>query len=256
MELATNVFKNEVRMAYERARRLISTPEIELAYVKLAKRGNVRARNVLLEKQLPALIELANGTGYAVYRGNAAELVAAVAAIMDRAIELFDVTRGIRFWTFLANHARNAMNKEKYEDSLIHVPENLVKAGRRDEFAKIECGHAPIHDDSSITLLDTIKDDEDDTTIFNNSVQGEYKDITDRLLTVLDSDEKYVVNKTFLECEPDDEGNPGNEAWSISSLAKHVGKSKEIIARRRKTALAKLRKAIDDDRDWCIDQAV
>lgn len=256
MELATDVFKNEVRVAYERAMRLIPNATVELAYIGLAKKGNIRARNVLLEKQLPALIDLANTLGYATYKGNAAELVASVAIFVDRAIELFEPSRGLRFWTFLANHARNAMNKERYEDNLVHVPENLVKAGRRDEFAKIESGYAPIKDDSTTTRFDTLKDAEDETTIVETCAQGEYKDITSRLLSVLDQDEAYVVNKCFLECEPEADGNPGNEPWSISSLSRHIGKSKEIIARRRKTALAKLRKAIDADRDWCINQAV
>ena len=257
MELTTDVFKNEVRAAYERARAIIKTPEIELAYITLAKRGNARARNLLFEKQLPALIDMASKTKYNIFKGNSAELVSSVLVIMDRAIELFDPSRGKRFWTFLCFHAMSAMNKEMYGDNLVKLPENFEKEGRRAEFANIESGYAPIQDgDTKTCLFDMMKDSEDDATIFEDCVQNEYKDITGRLLAVLDHEEAYVVNKCFLECEPEADGTPGNKPWSVSSLARHMGSSKEIIARRRKKALEKLRVALDADRDWCIDQAV
>lgn len=257
MELTTDVFKNEVRAAYERARAKIATPEIELAYIKLAKRGNVRARNLLFEKQLPALIDMASKNKYNIFKGNTAELVASVLRIMDRAIELYDATRGIRFVTFLSFHAQDAMNKEMYKDNLVRIPENYEKAKRRAEFASIESGYAPLQDgDSQTCLFDILKDDEDDTAIVDNSIQGEYKDITTRLLAALDTEEAYVVSKCFLECEPDADGNPGNKPWSVSSLARHIGSSKEIVSRRRKKALEKLRIAAENDRDWCIDQAI
>ena len=257
MELTTDVFKNEVRAAYNRARAIIKTPEIELAYINLAKRGNAMARNLLFEKQLPALIDMASKTKYNIFKGNSAELVSSVLGIMDRAIELFDPSRGKRFWTFLSFHAMSAMNKEMYGDNLVKLPENFEKEKRRAEFATIESGYAPIQDgDEKTCLFDVMKDSEDDSVIYDNCIQGEYKDITNRLLAVLDHEEAYVVNKCFLECEPDADGNPGCAPWSASSLARHIGHSKEVVARRRKKALEKLRNALDADRDWCIDQSI
>jgi DNA-directed RNA polymerase sigma subunit (sigma70/sigma32) len=257
MELTTDVFKNEVRAAYNRARAIISTPEVELAYISLAKRGNVKARNLLFEKQLPALIDMASKTKYNIFKGNSAELVSSVLAIMDRAIELFEPARGKRFWTFLCFHAMSAMNKEMYGDNLVKLPENFEKDKKRAELASIESGYAPIQDgDEKTCLFDVMKGGDDAADIYEESLQGEYRDITGRLLAVLDREEAYVVSKCFLECEPEADGNPGNKPWSVSSLARHIGSSKEILARRRKKALEKLHAALDSDRDWCIDQAL
>lgn len=262
MELTTDVFKNEVRAAYERARAIIRTPEIELAYIELAKHGKTPdtrtwARNLLFEKQLPALIDMASKNKYHIFKGNCAELVSSVLAIMDRAIELYEPSRGTRFWSFLSFHAMSAMNKEMYGDNLVHIPENLEKAGKRAEYASVESGYAPIQDgDSQTCLFDVMKDGEDAESICEDAVQGEYRDITGRLLAVLDHEEAYVVTKCFMEDEPEADGNPGTKPWSVSSLARHVGSSKEIISRRRKKALEKLRSALDADREWCIDQAV
>lgn len=257
MELTTDVFKNEVRAAYERAREIIKTPAIELAYITLAKKGNKKARNLLFEKQLPALIDMASKNKYNIFKGNCAELVASVLKIMDRAIELYEPSRGIRFWSFLSYHAMSAMNKEMYGDNLVHIPENFEKEGRRSEFAAVESGYAPIQDGESKTcLFDMLKDEDSESAIYDTAIQGEYRDITSRLLSVLDNEEAYVVNKCFLECEPDADGNPGSKPWSSSSLARHIGTSKEIISRRRKRALDKLHVAAVADSDWCLDTSL
>ena len=257
MELTTDVFKNEVRVAYEKAIKVINSPEVELAYIALAKNGNIKARNLLFEKQLPALINLASKNKYNIFKGNCAELVSSVLCMMDNAIKNFDESRGIRFWTFLSFHAKNAMNKEMYADNLVRLPENLEKAKRRNEFAAIESGHAPKQDgDTQTCLFDVLKSDEDDSVIVENSQQREYKDLTARLLSVLDKDEAYVVKKCYMEFEPDPDGNPGNRPWSVSSLARHMSSTKEVISRCRKKALEKLAAAGNAERDWCIDQSI
>lgn len=258
MEFAKEIFKNEVRAAYLRACGIIKSPEIENALIARAKRGDRAARNLLFEKQLPALLDMANHSKYGVYRGNAAELVSSVMGIMDRAIELFDPTRGLRFWTFLRSHAFNAMNKESYEDSLIHVPENYVKANRRGEVASVESGDTAVgkKDGVTVTRFDLMAGDDGNETVFGRLVEREQEGIAGRLLTALEKDEQYVVEKCYLEDEPDEAGNPGSRPWSAASVARFTGSSKECINRIRKAALAKMRKALDADRDWCIDQSV
>jgi len=258
MEFAKEIFKNEVRAAYLRACGIITSPEVENALIARAKRGDRAARNLLFEKQLPALLDMANHSKYGVYGGNASELVSSVMGIMDRAIELFDPTRGLRFWTFLRNHAFNAMNKESYEDSLIHVPENYVKANRRGEVASVESGDTAVgkKDGVTVTRFDLMAGDDGNETVFGRLVEREQEGIAGRLLTALDRDEQYVVEKCYLEDEPDEAGNPGSRPWSAASVARFTGSSKECINRIRKAALAKMRKALDADRDWCIDQSV
>jgi hypothetical protein len=81
-------------------------------------------------------------------------------------------------------------------------------------------------------------------------------DITGRLLSALTSDEKEIIDKCFFELEPDAKGLPTNHCWSVSSFARHTGRSKDILARIHRNALAKMKTQLNLDRDWCIDQSV
>lgn len=256
MELSTDTFKDGVRIAYARACRLIPDRATEEAYLRLAKAGNRDARNVLFERQLPALIDLASKGKYAMYRGNAAELVAAVMVVFDRAVELFDAGRGCRFWTFLTAHAMNAMNKETYEDRLVHVPENYVKAGRADEMARVESGHAQIKDADDGACLFDVLEGAGAGEIVDAAAAGEYRDITARVLGCLTDEERDLVEKCYLEDEPGADGGVGAHAWTVASVARLRGTSKDLMRRRHAQAIAKLRREIDADRDWCIDQRI
>ena len=256
MEKATDTFKNEVRIAYLRASKLIPDATVEREYVKRAKEGDIAARNTLFEKQLPALIKFASGRSYQVFKGNAAELVARALTVMDSVIADFDLSKNNRFWTFFQNRAMSEMNKEKYEDNLVHVPENYVKENRRDEFGKVESGNSPIKmGDGSTTLFDIIQGD-NANTIIDNATNSEYIDITNRLLEVLNDDEKQVVSKCFFELEPEQNGLTSNHSWTVASLARHTGRSKDILARHHRNALLKMKQQLNLDRDWCIDQRI
>lgn len=256
MEKATDTFKDEVRIAYDRASKLIPNAEIEREFIKRAKNGDITARNTLFEKQLPALIKFASGNRYQVFKGNAAELVARALTVMDNVINDFDLSKGTRFWTFLQPRAMSEMNKEKYKDNLVHVPENYVKENRRDEFGKVESGHSPLKGgDGKTSMFDVLQGDTA-TTIIEDATQSQYVDITGRLLSALTSDEKEIIDKCFFELEPDEKGLPSNHCWSVSSFARHTGRSKDILARIHRNALAKMKTQLNLDRDWCIDQSV
>ena len=256
MDLTTDEYKNSVRRAYERACKLIPNAEVEKQYIIKAKQGDINARNVLYEKQLPALIKLAESNNYRVYTGNAAELVAVVMPIMDEAIKKFDTSLGMRFWTYLYHQAKNAMNKEKYEDHLLHVPENHVKANRRNQFAAMESGDAPISGgEGRITRFDTFTGDTEGT-IIEHSQQREYRDITTKAMAALDKEEQYVVRKCFFEFEQPDPKKPDRLPWTTASLSKHSGMSKDLITRIRKTAIAKLRNTVNEAREWYVDATI
>lgn len=255
MELTTDIFKDEVRASYNRACALIPDAKAELVYIRLAKKGNRAAREALFARQLPALIDLASSINYAMYTGNCAELVSVAMQALDKAIQGYDMNSGYRFWTFFYPKALNEMNKEKYEDRLIHVPENYVKEGRANEFASIESAHTPLQDEDGACLLDVLKGDTDDT-IVDAAAQAEYEDITERILGVLNEQELDVVNKCYREIEADANGDATGKNWNVNSIARFYGTSKEIIRNRHKRALTKLRAELDLDRDWCIDQKI
>lgn len=258
MDLATSQFKNEIRVAYTRACKLIPTYDAEIHYIELAKNGNLAARNLLFEKQLPALLKLAKSISYQAYTGNCAELVASVMSVMDGAINDFDTSSGNRFWTFLRARAMNAMNKEKYGDLLVHLPENYIKENRVNELAHVESGDAPVAGSGDrSTVFDTIRSAHSNSDeIFEASRQHEFSDITGTLLSVLDPVESKIIIKCFFESQPQSNDGQVNLPWSTSALAAHIGTTKEYINRKRKQALQKMKTRLDEERDWCINTDV
>lgn len=255
MERATEQFKDRVRKVYTRASKAAATADAENDIIMRAKKGDILARNLLFEKQLPAVIEMASNDKYQHFRGNVEELVSAAMLAIDRAIELFDPSRGLRFWTFLRNHVFSAMNKECYEDRLIHLPENIVKANKCDKYVNIESGHQPVKEGGSITLFDTIEGEAADTVV-NYSASCEYRKIVSNISTVLDTEEKDIVDKCYMRDEADEVGRPSGHTWSFASIAGVTGSSKDYIRNKHKQAIAKLRKKYCDESDWCYDQAV
>lgn len=255
MEKATEQFKDRVRKVYTKASRVASSADAENAIIMRAKKGDIVARNLLFEKQLPALINMASSDKYQHFRGNVEELVSAAMLAIDRAIELFDPSQGNRFWTFLRNHVFSAMNKECYEDRLIHLPENIVKANKCDKYVKLESGHKAVKDGGSLTLFDTIEGEAAES-IVNYSAAMEYRHIADTISTVLDAEEKDIVDKCYMKDEADTDGRMSGHTWSFASIAGVTGSSKDYIRNKHKLALQKLRKKYCDESDWCYDQAV
>lgn len=255
MEKATEQFKNRVRKVYTRASKAAATIDAETEIIMKAKKGNILARNLLFEKQLPALIDMANSGKYQHFKGNAEELISAAMLAIDRAIDLFEPSRGIRFWTFLRCHVFSAMNKECYEDRLIHLPENIVKANECDKYVRLESGHATVKDGGSLTLFETLEGEAAEEVV-NYSAAKEYKGIADNLYTVLDTEEKDIIDKCYMRDEADSEGKLSGHTWSFASIAGVTGSSKDYIRNKHKQALSKLRKKYCEESDWCYDQSV
>lgn len=253
MEKATEQFKDRVRKVYTRASRAASTADAENAIIMRAKKGDIVARNLLFEKQLPAIIEMAGKDKYKHFKGNMEELISAAMLAIDRAIELFDPTQGNRFWTFLRNHVFSAMNKECYEDRLIHLPENIVKANKCDKYVKLESGYKSVKDGGSLSLFDTIEGEAADTVV-NYSAVREYRTIADTITTVLDAEEKDIVDKCYNRDEADTDGRMSGHTWSFASIAGVTGSSKDYIRSKHKQALQKLRRKYCEESDWCFNQ--
>ena len=254
MEKATEQFKDRVRKVYTKASKAAGTVDSETAIIMLAKKGNVFARNLLFEKQLPAIIKLANDK-YKRFNGNIEELVSAAMLAIDRAIELFDPTQGNRFWTFLCRHVFSAMNKECYEDRLIHLPENIVKANECEKYVNIESGYKTVKDGSNLTLFDTLEGEAADSVV-NYSATREYKSIADSISVVLDSEEKDIIDKCYRQDEAGTDGKLSGHTWSFAGIAAATGSSKDYIRSKHKQALQKLRKRYCEESDWCYDQSV
>lgn len=197
MEHQTNSIKNYKKVNIV-ARKLIADPAVELQYIRMAKAGDVRARNVLLEAQLLSLYSLARKRNFVSYRGDATELVDAVAVRFDEIISKFDETRGVRFFTHMVLWARSEMGTELMADRYgVRVPANIFKSGEADRLASCVSGHAPIVDDESITIFDQVADPQVD--VFEEAVALEHKRMVAHFLTMLSEEEKYVIKKIYFD---------------------------------------------------------
>lgn len=238
MEHATEFFKDNVRTRYERATELIPSVDAERLLVERAKKGDLAARNLLLEKQIPQLLKMAKSSKYGMYKGNTAEMVSVAALEFDSALRDFDPSTGFRFFTFFRNRAFNAMNKECYEDRLIHVPENYVKAGTANEIANVESGDVPCGCGAS-TVLDMVEGSAKDA-MFDEIVQVERERMTEKLLGCLgNSREREIVHNTF------------RENMSVAMQANEFGMAKSEVKRHLRDALARMKAKADEERVWC-----
>lgn len=238
MEQASELFKDNVRLRYDRANELVPSAEAERILVEAAKNGDRMARNTLLEKQIPQLLKMAKSSKYGMYKGNTAEMVSVAALEFDSAIRDFDPSTGFRFFTFFRNRAFNAMNKECYEDRLIHVPENYVKAGTANDIACVESGDVPCGCGAS-TVLEMVEGSPKDA-MFDEIVQVERERMTEKLLGCLaNSREREIVHNTF------------RESMSIATQATEYGLGKSDVKRHLKEALSRMRAKADEARMWC-----
>ena len=168
----TSYLRIQLSKAYEAAKKVISSADIEKEYIKKAKAGSQVARDTLFNLYIPFVISYARSSTYAMYSGDMGDLISAAAIGFDRAIELFDSTLGYEFGCYYKWHIKNAMNKELYGDSVVAVPENLQKPAKGPDGkqlldenglpvnrnpVKVISGDSMVgDDDSKTTLMETL----------------------------------------------------------------------------------------------------
>jgi len=157
--------------------------EEETRLITLAKQGNVKARNKLLETQLRQIVAIARS--YANPSNSVTELVSDGSIGFDHAIDKFDLNAGVRFVTYYRFWVRDSINRAVHDNHTIRPPMNIAKTNSKteEELAKMKSNkrkvedkvhigfsiNTPVGDDSNATYEDTLRGkDCVETNVTNN----------------------------------------------------------------------------------------
>lgn len=161
-------FRQDIDRAYSPIDEVQELQLVMVAQGSASKEVKAKARNMLVNAQLRSIHSMAYG--YADYRCPVSDLMAEGVLGFDKALELFDPTRGVRFFTFAMYHVRNEMTLFLHENYNVPMPMNKAKNGEKSDVFSI---HSPMKVDTDATVEDTLPDEEDPYGMADNAMDVE-----------------------------------------------------------------------------------
>jgi RNA polymerase sigma factor (sigma-70 family) len=105
------------------------TVEEEVKLILLAKQGDTNARNKLLNSQLKQITSIARS--YANPMNSVTDLVSDAVLGFDHAISRFDLSAGVRFFTYYVQWVRDFVNRSVHSNHTIRPPMNVAKTNSK-----------------------------------------------------------------------------------------------------------------------------
>jgi len=262
---ATQIYLNEIGFSP------LLTPEEEVYYGRLARKGDPLGRSRMIESNLRLVVKIARRY---LNRGlTLLDLIEEGNLGLIRAVEKFDPERGFRFstyatWWIRQTIERALMNQTRTIRLPIHVVKELniyLRAARvltqqldheptAEEIAehldkpvatvkkmlglneRVSSVDYPIGGDSDKPLIDTLADD-DDTGPEASLVDGDVKEHVDHWLGSLGDKQREVVVRRF--------GLRGHEAATLEEVGAEIGLTRERVRQIQVEALKKLRRLLE-----------
>ncbi|NOG31979.1 RNA polymerase sigma factor RpoS [Halomonas sp. CH40] len=262
---ATQIYLNEIGFSP------LLTPEEEVYYGRLARKGDPLGRSRMIESNLRLVVKIARRY---LNRGlTLLDLIEEGNLGLIRAVEKFDPERGFRFstyatWWIRQTIERALMNQTRTIRLPIHVVKELniyLRAAREltqkldheatpEEIAehldkpvesvkkmlglneRVSSVDYPMGGDSDKPLLDTLTDDEDhgpEALL----VDGDVKAHVDHWLSELSEKQCEVVVRRF--------GLRGHEAATLEDVGAEIGLTRERVRQIQVEALKKLRRSLE-----------
>ena len=212
---------------YCRAKIAIPNRTVEATYVRLAKQGNQTALRTLINKYIPFMYKMARQLKEAAYNLTEDEMVNAAVFGMPKAIETFDPTLGVSFFTYFSPKAMNEMRKAGFDSLLVHRPENQLKAKKRDKIS-VTMANIDKKDDNELSICDRLSScDASDT----ETVSDEQKRLADEFMSLLLPTEHDVMSRLFLY---------GDENVTLRGVGHDMGISHERVRQLKASALRRI----------------
>lgn len=198
------------------------TEEEERHYLTLAAKGDLEARNVLIERNLRLVTHIMKK--YYVSASDQEDLISIGTIGLIKGIESFNQSKGARLATYAARCVENeilmhfrSMRKSSQDVSL----SDYIEAGM---------------DGASLSLMDVVSDDWDllDQVITRESVER----LQEAIQSALTPQERLVISMRY--------GLGGNVPRRQREVAQLVGISRSYVSRIEKRALEKLRTAMEE----------
>lgn len=225
MNQYVNDFTETVRVYYDDLKKYRPlTKAKERRLLKKCKKGNLKAKNEILESNLRFVFDIARhytGRGVSI-----SELISDGNMGLLRAIEKFDESKDVKFISYAVWWIRQAMLES-------------IKKKNAINFVEIE----PNTDNDASMDKKLIEDDEDDVS-FNNDfsnendekereIKIEQKNIVIKLLNVLDERERDVIESYY--------GINDKKELTLTDIGKKYNLSSERVRQIKKKGLMKLR---------------
>jgi RNA polymerase primary sigma factor len=226
--MTAQVISNRFREEYRRALMVIPSREAEMVYVDRAKAGDRVARCLLMYKYIPFLYKMAFQLRNSSYNLNTDEMVNAGILGFQKAVNAFDPSRGVLFYTYYSSKAYNEMKKAAFGSLLVHQPENKLKSKKLD---KESVAMIPIDNpmDDGFSILDRLSSDENTDAATQNKQAGA---LAEKFMGTLDGNEHTVMSNLYLY---------GSEKTTLRSVGNSLGLSHERIRQIKNAALRKMR---------------
>ena len=198
------------------------TAEEERHYLELASRGDIDARNVLIERNLRLVAHIMKK--YYTQEADQEDLISIGTIGLIKGITTFDGSKGARLATYAARCVENEI--------LMHFRAGKKRAQDVSLSDCIETGA----EGAALSLMDVVSDDADllEQVSTRESV-ARLRKAVDRCLT---EQERQVVTLRY--------GLAGGEPLRQRQVAKDCGISRSYVSRIEKRALEKLREALEE----------
>ena len=197
------------------------TREEEAHYLQLAAKGDIQARNVLIERNLRLVAHIMKK--YYAQTSDQEDLISIGTIGLIKGIESFDESKGARLATYAARCVENEI--------LMYFRSQKKSSQDVSLSDYIETGN----DGAALALMDVVAQDEDLTEHISN--REDIRTLIGAIDRVLTPQEKQVIILRY--------GLGGVTPRRQREVAKVVGISRSYVSRIEKKALQKLREELD-----------
>lgn len=226
--MTAKVISNRFREEYRRAIARIPNRDVERIYVQRAKEGSIAATRTLIYKYIPFLYKMATQIKTASYNLTPDELVNSALFGFSKALNEFDPSRGILFYTYYSAKAFNEMKKAAFDSLLVHRPENQLKSKSLDKESVIMASIDQVNDDG-LSIKDRMPSDlrTDDAT-----KNEERNALANMFMLALSGAENDVISKLYIY---------GDEKPTLRSVGVDLNLSHERVRQLKESALRRIR---------------
>ncbi len=198
------------------------TAQEERYYLDLAAKGDVGARNILIERNLRLVAHIMKK--YYAVTSDQEDLISIGTIGLIKGISTFDASKGARLATYAARCVENEI--------LMHFRAQKKTAQDVSLSDYIETGT----DGAALSLMDVVSDEDDLLEIVSN--REALQAVRQAVQNVLTEQERQVITLRY--------GLASNMPLRQREVAEQTGISRSYVSRIEKRALEKLRSALED----------